>query len=176
MKPLNDVIHNNPSLDWKTEVMLLEESPLLAVHWAMLKSCNGGLSPNGILLDWARQQIRPEIKKPEQDEIKESEKNLTQKIENELLNNDIKFFFEVQRFKDKESTPIEDARKSWGDETSFETIAELIIPKDSKNEIELVDKLAFSPWNVDPSNFKPLGNMNRSRKKVYWASVEERKK
>ena len=52
----------------------------------------------------------------------------------------------------------------------------MIIPKNSKNETELVDELAFSPWNVDPDYFKPLGSMNRSRKKVYSASVGERKK
>lgn len=121
-------------------------------------------------------RLRPEITKPHQDEIKEGEKNLTQKIEEELHYNDIKFYFEVQRFKDEESTPIEDARKSWGDDTSFGKIAELIIPKDSKNEKERVDQLSFSPWNVDLSSFKPLGSMNRSRKKIYEASEEERKK
>ncbi|MEO8664625.1 MAG: catalase [Ignavibacteria bacterium] len=83
-------------------------------------------------------RLRPQKIKPEQDEIKEGEKNLRQKIESELREDDIKFYFEVQRFKDEESTPVEDARISWGDDTSFKTIAELIIPKNSKNESELV--------------------------------------
>jgi len=119
-------------------------------------------------------RLRPAIKKTEQEHIKQGEKDLTQKFEDELSTRDIKFYFEVQRFKDSVSTPIEDSTISWGDDSSFEPIAELIIPMKSKNEKELVDGLTFSPWNLDAAHFRPLGSMNRSRRKVYAASAEER--
>lgn len=121
-------------------------------------------------------RIRPFREKPGQDEIKEGEKDLDKKIENELKHNDVKYYFEVQRFRDMINTPIEDARVSWGNDSSFISIAELVIPKNSMNEKALVDKLTFSPWNTDIQYFKPLGSMNRSRKKVYAAGVSERKK
>jgi len=121
-------------------------------------------------------RLRPTINKTEPDKIKQGESDLAQKLEDELSNRDIKFYFEVQRFKDPENTPIEDGTKSWGDDSSFESIAELIIPRKSKNEKEWVDALSFSPWNIDEANFKPLGSMNRCRRKVYAASFGERQK
>ncbi len=121
-------------------------------------------------------RLRPATKKTETDKINEVKLNLGKKLEDELSTRDIKFIFEVQRFKNHDDTPIEDATKSWGDDASFEPIAELIIPQNSKNEKNLVDNLAFSPWNIDETNFKPLGSMNRSRKKAYTASFEERTK
>lgn len=119
-------------------------------------------------------RLRPVTTKSEQHEISHGEKNLRKKLEDELNTNDIKYIFEVQRFLDPINTPIEDSTKSWGDDSSFQAIAELIIPRNSKNERDFVDSLIFNPWNIDTSHFKPLGSMNRSRKIVYAASVEAR--
>lgn len=117
-------------------------------------------------------RIRPSIEKRDQHHIT-AEKNLESELMKRLSERDIKFYFEVQRFKNAEETPIEDSTKKWT--TEFFPIAELIIPKGSSNDKELVDQVEFSPWNIDANHFKPLGSMNRSRKKVYEASVGERK-
>ncbi|SFD98088.1 Catalase [Chitinophaga sp. CF118] len=92
----------------------------------------------------------------------------------ELLSrsNQMKFLFQVQRFRDNDATPIEDARVVWP--TPFETIAVLTITDDSEINNELIDALEFNPWNVNPNHFKPIGNMNRSRKTVYPASASTR--
>ena len=121
-------------------------------------------------------RLRPAVEKTGQDRIKNGESNLSKKLEDELVAREVKFYFEIQRFKDSVTTPIEDATVSWGGDESFVTIAELIIPQKSKNEKEAADAVAFSPWNVDEKYFKPLGSMNRSRKKVYAASWDERMK
>jgi catalase len=100
------------------------------------------------------------------------EKDLAKKLEAELSSHDAKFFFQVQRFQNEIDTPIEDATKAWNSE--FETIAELVIPKNSQLQNELVDQIKFNPWNIDRNHFLPIGSMNRSRKKAYDASVQAR--
>ncbi len=118
-------------------------------------------------------RLRPVKVKPEQKEII-AEKDLENKIELELREGDVKFYFEVQRYKNAEDTPIEDSTKAW--DTDFYPMAELIIPQNSKNEKEAVDGTVFNPWNLNATHFRPLGSMNRSRKAVYEASVDERNK
>jgi len=116
-------------------------------------------------------RLRPAKEKPAQEAIT-AENDLGKKLEEELQEGDIIFDFEVQRYLNATETPIEDSTKAWV--TPFEKVAELIIPKGSPNEAGTVDKLAFTPWNVDVRFFRPLGSMNRARKKVYKASWQER--
>ncbi|HKQ73185.1 MAG TPA: catalase [Blastocatellia bacterium] len=95
--------------------------------------------------------------------------NLGQEIKNRLNQKDVRFLFQVQRYIDSQTTPIEDSTVIWPDE--WETIAELIIPRRTQTNNEFVDGLAFSPWKTDLTNFRPIGSMNRSRKTVYEASA-----
>lgn len=101
-----------------------------------------------------------------------AEKDLQKKLQEDLAKADVKFLFQAQRFVNEDDTPIEDSTKAWT--SPFETIGELIIPQHAKKENELVDSMLFSPWNIDIQNFRPLGSMNRSRKKAYNASVRAR--
>jgi hypothetical protein len=119
-------------------------------------------------------RLRPAVPKPEQDDITAA-KDLESRLLEELAEGDVKYYFEVQRYRNSEDTPIEDATKSWGDDSTFIPIAELIITKDSINEKESVNKEDFNPWNIDLEHFQPLGSMNRCRKKIYAAGVHERK-
>ncbi|MFI5171969.1 MAG: catalase [Chitinophagales bacterium] len=158
----------------KQQMNLKVESLSTETFWSRSPIAIGNIrSGNPVAVKF---RLRPAIKKREQEEIKEGESNLAKKLEEELNSNDIRYYFEIQRFIDPEITPIEDATRSWGDDSSFETIAELIIPQKSKNEKELADGLLFNPWNVDELFFKPLGSMNRSRRKIYTASADERSK
>lgn len=52
--------------------------------------------------------------------------------------------------------------------------AELVIPQNAEINDSFVDGLVFSPWKVDLTNIRPLGSMNRSRKKVYEQSASLR--
>jgi hypothetical protein len=116
-------------------------------------------------------RIRPAKEKPAQEAIT-SVSNLAEEFIKELTTDDVVFYFEVQRYIDAVSTPIEDSSKSWP--SPFEKVAEIVIPKGSVLANEEVDKLSFSPWNVNTQYFRPLGNMNRSRRKVYDAAWHER--
>lgn len=97
-----------------------------------------------------------------------------------LLKGLITFDFKLQRYVDEVKTPIEDGTVEWKEsDAPFETIAQLVIPQQdlrtasAKETERLVDNLAFNPWNTT-EDFRPLGNLNRARRKVYQASADYR--
>lgn len=98
--------------------------------------------------------------------------DLGRELKERIGRGEVRFLFQVQRFVDLATTPIEDATVHWPSE--FETIAELVIPQNAEVNDGLVDGHVFSPWKVNGQNFRPLGSMNRSRKKVYEAGADER--
>ena len=57
-------------------------------------------------------RLRPAKEKPVQDAIK-AENDLGKKLEEELLEGDVIFNFEVQRYLNATDTPIEDNTKAW---------------------------------------------------------------
>jgi hypothetical protein len=92
----------------------------------------------------------------------------------------VTFSFKVQRFMDEHSTPIEDGSVEWKESTSpVQTLAHLVIPQQdlgtstARQTEELVDNLAFNPWN-SVEGFRPLGSLNRARRRVYQASANYR--
>ena len=100
--------------------------------------------------------------------------DLGNELKERLSRDEVKFLFRVQRFVDAENTPIEDATVEWSKASDLETIAELIIPQNAVINDSSVDDLVFSPWRIDRTHFRPLGSMNRSRKRVYAASASLR--
>lgn len=84
------------------------------------------------------------------------------------------FDFQIQLFRNEQSTPIEDGSLEWN--TPLITIAQLVIPQqdltseEAHAARETVDGLAFTPWNLS-EGVRPLGSQNRGRKPVYRASV-----
>lgn len=91
----------------------------------------------------------------------------------------VTFSFKIQRFVDEPSTPIEDVTVQWKSTAPPETLAYLVIPSqdlttDSSRRVEeSVDSMNFSPWNT-MDGFRPLGSMNRARRRVYEASADYR--
>jgi hypothetical protein len=92
----------------------------------------------------------------------------------------VTFGFKVQRFVDELSTPIEDGSVVWEESISPpEEIAYLTIPQQDLNsasadEMErFVDNLEFNPWNT-VDGFRPLGSLNRARRRVYQTSADNR--
>lgn len=84
----------------------------------------------------------------------------------------------LQRYRDPESTPIENARPAWA--SPHEKIAELVLLQQDLNDdtgqadSRFVQMQAYNPWQVNTPDFVPIGNMNRARKSVYAASAAER--
>lgn len=117
-----------------------------------------------------REQIREFFRR------RRSEENyLRNKIKERLDEGDVMFDFGAQLFADEERTPIEDASKEWKvSDAAFTTIAQLVIPKQNLDESleKEIERMAFTPWNTD--EYRPLGFMNRARKKVYDTSARVR--
>jgi len=88
-----------------------------------------------------------------------------------LSEEDVYFDFMIQLQKDPHRQPIEDASIEWKEsQTPFIPVAKIHIPKqkfDSLAQLEFADVLSFNPWHCLPDH-RPLGNINRARKALYW--------
>ncbi len=93
----------------------------------------------------------------------------------------LSFEFQLQFFVDVQSTPIEDATNDWPEEAApFFTVAILTIPnQDSESAeglklAENIEAAAFDPWKALMEH-RPLGEVMRARKVVYFQSQNGRK-
>jgi hypothetical protein len=80
------------------------------------------------------------------------------------------FEFQVQLRTQPASMPIEDATVKWSEKVSpFLTVARITIPRQaftSVEQMQFCENLSYTPWHAIPE-FRPLGGINRARKKVY---------
>lgn len=80
---------------------------------------------------------------------------------------------QLQFFEDEATTPIEDASVSWP--SPYLTVARLTAreaPEDTAFTTHVEDGV-FDPWNA-LADHRPLGDVMRARKAVYYASQQER--
>ncbi|MBD2095608.1 catalase family protein [Trichocoleus sp. FACHB-591] len=88
----------------------------------------------------------------------------------QLSQQDVYFDFAVQVQTNAERMPIEDATVEWSEQESpFIKVATIRIPKqqfDTESRRAFDENLSFNPWHALPEH-KPLGGVNRVRKKVY---------
>ncbi len=91
----------------------------------------------------------------------------------------VRFALHVQKFVSEQLTPIEDGAVEWKEHDSpWLRVATLTIPgQDILGDAgqaarDRVDRLAFNPWHA-PTQFRPLGNLNRARRVVYPASARQ---
>lgn len=80
---------------------------------------------------------------------------------------------QLQPFTNERATPIEDASVDWN--SPYSTVATLDLPQQQRDEnlIEQVERHAFDPWQALATH-RPLGEVMRARKVVYFASQRER--
>jgi len=84
---------------------------------------------------------------------------------------------QLQYFADESTTPIEDASVIWP--TPYTTVARLMLPKQDTRSPEGVEFAAqveasvFDPWQA-LAEHRPLGDVQRARKVVYFASHKGR--
>ncbi len=85
--------------------------------------------------------------------------------------------FQLQFFVDEDATPIEDATVDWPEAVSpFVTVARLTLsPQVPDADFQQrVEAAAFDPWSALMEH-RPLGEMMRARKAVYFASQQGRR-
>lgn len=106
--------------------------------------------------------------------------DLTLNIKSILAKEEVVFDLQLQFFVEEKITPIEDASIDWAEaESPYITVAKLTIPKqdlDSEEGKKLsieTEKTFFDPWNALLAH-KPLGDVMRARKYIYYASQKER--
>jgi hypothetical protein len=89
----------------------------------------------------------------------------------------VTFDFAIQFQKNPISMPIEDASVVWSTISSpFITVASIEIPKQAFSSPEqdaFARSLTFNPWHTLPVH-RPLGNQNRARKTIYYATSRMR--
>lgn len=86
------------------------------------------------------------------------------------------YAFELQFFVDEASTPIEDGSVDWPEAVApFVSVARLTLPKQDPPGAfaEQVEAATFDPWAA-LLDHRPLGELMRARKVVYYASQAER--
>jgi len=98
-----------------------------------------------------------------------------------LSKGDLHFEVQLQFFVDEARTPIEDATNEWPEEVApFVTVAVLTVPTQDTESAEGsklaadIEAAAFDPWNALMEH-RPLGEVMRARKVVYFQSQNGRK-
>lgn len=77
------------------------------------------------------------------------------------------FDFEVQLQTDPNTMPIEDPTIEWDEKISpYQKVGTLYIPTQIVKPREFDENLGFSPWHT-LSEHRPLGGINRARKRIY---------
>jgi hypothetical protein len=87
---------------------------------------------------------------------------------------------QLQFFVDERRTPIEDASVNWTEDVApYLTVARLTVPQQSLDDAgavalaQEVEQAVFDPWDA-LAEHRPLGDVMRARKVVYFASEQTR--
>ncbi len=125
----------------------------------------------------ARVRLIPIAAKPN---LTPNKSDLSVDIKNALATETVEFNLQLQFFVDEKITPVEDASVDWLEsESPYITVAKLVIPSqnldsaDAKTLAEKIEKTLFDPWNALLAH-RPLGDVMRARKVVYYASQKQR--
>lgn len=112
----------------------------------------------------------PQTKSPAKREPSAGDDFLRRNMVDQLSQRDYLFDFCIQEQKNPRSMPIEDPGKRWSERRSpFIKVATLTIAQqhfDSPSQHAYGRDLSFNPWH-GLSAHKPLGGINRARRKVY---------
>lgn len=88
---------------------------------------------------------------------------------------DLQWLLQLQPFVREDLTPIEDASVSWP--TPYTTVAKLRLPRQDVTQdssfAQEVEAAVFDPWQA-LAQHRPLGDVMRARKVVYFRSQQER--
>ena len=94
-----------------------------------------------------------------------------------LAEHSLHWDLQLQFYADEKNTPIEDASVNWN--TPYCTVARLMLPRQDVNAQEgrdladRVEEMVFDPWQA-LAEHRPLGDVQRARKVVYYQSQKGR--
>jgi len=102
--------------------------------------------------------------------------NWAQDVLNRLRVRALDYEFQLQFFIDETSTPIENGSIDWSEAVApYATVGRLTLPmqEPSSGFAQQVEAAHFDPWAA-LAEHRPLGELMRARKAVYYASQQER--
>lgn len=90
-----------------------------------------------------------------------------------LITGPLAYELQLQPFVDEQRTPIEDASVNWP--TPYTTVALLTLPQQAESRalLEQAEAGVFDPWQA-LAQHRPLGDVQRARKVVYFQSQQGR--
>ena len=94
-----------------------------------------------------------------------------------LLEKELQWDLQLQPYLDDKATPIEDASVNWS--SPYTTVARLRLPRqdnaspDGQAVAAKVEQAVFDPWQALAAH-RPLGDVQRARKVVYFESQKGR--
>jgi len=90
-----------------------------------------------------------------------------------LAGQDLHWELQLQPFVNEQQTPIEDASVNW--DSPYTTVARLHLPRQAASQALALEQEAgvFDPWQALAAH-RPLGEVQRARKVVYFASQQQR--
>ena len=97
---------------------------------------------------------------------------LRQRLKEDLARTEARFDFLIQFQADPYRTPVEDAAFEWKErDAPYHKVATVVIPSqtfDSPEQRQFGENLSMNPWHC-LADHRPIGNVNRMRKKLYEA-------
>jgi hypothetical protein len=145
------------------------DSPLGIQYWSTTPF---NLGPHAIKFS-----ARPDLAGVPPAPVLGSKDQLREAMSAHLRQREARFDFLVQLQTDPAAMPVEDATVLWDENASpFRKAASICIPTqsfDSKDQMQFCENLTFTPWHALPEH-RPLGGINRTRKKVYEAISRRR--
>ena len=102
--------------------------------------------------------------------------DLGEEMKQQLSGGPLNMDLQLQFFTDEKHTPIEDASVDWKEKHApYVTVGRLTIPTPTNLDAlqETIEKAIFDPWQALKEH-RPLGDVMRARKHVYFASQKGR--
>lgn len=165
----------NPfDIEWESILLAIETittpiiNPLSTQYWSQTPY---RLGPETSAVKYTARPCDGERPGPKLDE--DDPDYFTPSMEEQLENGDVCYAFGVQRQTDPQRMPIEDASIEWStSESPFIPVARILFKAQdfaSDEQASTCEHLSFTPWHALPEH-RPLGSLNRARRKAYTAS------
>lgn len=145
------------------------DSPLGTQYWSTTPFKVGPLA--------VKFSTRPDLAGAPVVQTSDSPDRLRAAMSAHLQQHEARFDFLVQVQTDPVAMPVEDPTVIWDETTSpYQKVATIRIPSqsfESTEQMQFCENLSFTPWHALVEH-RPLGGINRARKKVYEAMSQRR--
>jgi hypothetical protein len=169
-------------LGWRERLLALRvnfgwiTNPLSCQYWSMTPYRLGTAGEPRYAIKFMAKPCLPHAPDSRLATIVNPQFSLKNEMASLLISRDVSFDFYIQRYVDSR-TPIEDSTVEWKERIAVpERVAKIIVPSQdlmSSYLDQFCENLSFNPWHCLQQH-KPLGAVNRVRKRVYLQISQHR--